>query len=164
MDEEYCDDDREYIRVRKTDVAGTGLPKGIMEDTTSQMPENQGGMWTIEEEQALLDELASPLTIDSIAAKHGRTTGAIHARQNHIARRLVMDEGVSIEEAARRVRNYPSSIQQSLNAAQKALANAEQRRGAGVKKEESLLSVMVEVRELLKQMVANQVKLMKSME
>ncbi len=28
---EYCDDDREYIRVRKTEVAGTGLPKDIME-------------------------------------------------------------------------------------------------------------------------------------
>ena len=28
---EYCDDDREYIRVRKTEVAGTGLPKDTME-------------------------------------------------------------------------------------------------------------------------------------
>lgn len=34
MDEEYCDDDREYIRVRKTEVAGTGLPKDTMEDVT----------------------------------------------------------------------------------------------------------------------------------
>ena len=28
---EYCDDDREYIRVRKTEVAGTGVPKHTME-------------------------------------------------------------------------------------------------------------------------------------
>ena len=28
---EYCDDDREYIRVRKTEVAGTGLPKDTMD-------------------------------------------------------------------------------------------------------------------------------------
>jgi hypothetical protein len=47
-----------------------------------------------------------------------------------------------------------------LDAAHVAQTNAQQRRDAGVKKEESLLSVMVDIRQLLKQMVVNQEKIM----
>jgi hypothetical protein len=49
-----------------------------------------------------------------------------------------------------------------MAASQKSRNNVQQRKDAGVKKEESLLSVMIDVRELLRQMVTNQSKLMNS--
>lgn len=135
-----------------------------MTDTTSEVPENQGGIWTPQEETALLEELATTQTIEFIAKMHHRTPGAIRARQNHLARRLILDEGHTLEEAALRVRQPVHSIQQTMDASKKSLDNARQRRDTGVKKDESLLSVMMDVRELLRTMVANQTKLMKSME
>ncbi len=163
---EYQDDDRAYIRpARKTESFvpnQTGAPNDTMTDVTPQMPENQGGIWTAQEETALLEELATTQTIEFIAKMHHRTPGAIRARQNYLARRLILEEGVSLEEAAMRVRQPVFSIQQTMAASQKSLDNARQRKDAGVKKEESLLSVMIDVRELLRQMVANQAKLMNS--
>jgi hypothetical protein len=164
---EYCDDDRHYIRpVKKTDpfVAETRerTPTDTMTDATSEMPENQGGVWTAQEETALLEELATTQTIEYIAKMHHRTPGAIRARQNHIARRLIYHEGSTIEEAARRVRQTVYSIQQTMDASKKSLLNVQQRKDAGAKKDESLLSVMMDVRELLRTMVANQTKLMES--
>lgn len=132
-----------------------------MSETT---PINHGGPWTTEEDDRLLKELATTMDIEDIATKHRRTPGAICARQNHIARRMVLQEGRTVEDAARLVRKSPSAIQQSLNASQVSNTNAQQRRDAGMRKDESLLSVMVEVRELLKQMVANQMKLMETID
>jgi hypothetical protein len=162
---EYQDDDRDYIRVRKTEAFvpnQSGAPNDTMADVTTQLPENQGGLWTAQEETALLEELATTQTIEFIAKMHHRTPGAIRARQNHLARRLILEEGVSLEEAAMRVRQPVFSIQQTMAASQKSRNNVQQRKDAGVKKEESLLSVMIDVRELLRQMVANQAKLMYS--
>ena len=163
---EYQDDDRDYLRpARKTEAFvpnQSGAPNDTMADVTTQLPENQGGLWTAQEETALLEELATTQTIEFIAKMHHRTPGAIRARQNHLARRLILEEGVSLEEAAMRVRQPVFSIQQTMAASQKSMTNARQRKDAGAKKEESLLSVMMDVRELLRQMVANQTKLMES--
>jgi hypothetical protein len=163
---EYQDDDREDLRpARKTESFvpnQSGAPNDTMADVTTQLPENQGGLWTAQEETALLEELATTQTIEFIARIHNRTPGAIRARQNHLARRLILEEGVSLEDAAKRVRQPVFSIEQTMAASQKSRDNVQQRKDAGAKKEESLLSVMIDVRELLRQMVANQAKLMNS--
>jgi hypothetical protein len=124
---------------------------------------NVGSSWTPEEETQLLNELATTASIDDIAASHKRTSGAIRARQNFIGRRMVVNEGIPIEEAALRVRQPVSSIEQSIATSQKSLANAQDRRNCSAKKDESILSVMMEVRDLLKQMLANQRTIMRSM-
>ncbi len=123
-------------------------------------PINHGGPWTYEEESKLIRELADGVEFRTIAESHRRTQGAIAARQKAIGRRMVLKENLTLEEAALRVRLHPSQLKQSLDAAHVAQTNAQQRRDAGVKKEESLLSVMVDIRQLLKQMVVNQEKIM----
>jgi uncharacterized protein (DUF885 family) len=123
---------------------------------------NHGGSWTDAEETILLKRLSTTETIEHIAQAHSRTVGAIRARQNHLARQMIMKQGITIEEAARRVRTHPSSVQQSMDALKKTLTNARERSPPVVKQEETMLSVMVDIRELMRQMVANQVKIMAS--
>ena len=119
-------------------------------------PINHGGPWTDEEEAKLLRELGSHMSIREIAEAHHRTVGAVVARQKVIGRRLVLKNKLSLEDAAQRVNLIPSILKQSLDASHVSLTNAQQRRDAGVAKEESLLSVMVDIRQLMRQMVANQ--------
>jgi len=123
-------------------------------------PINHGGPWTDEEESKLMRELAEGIDFHAIVEAHRRTQGAIAARQKVIGRRMVLKENLTLEEAALRVRLHPNQLKQSLDASQVAQTNAQQRRDARVKKEESLLSVMVDIRQLLKQMVINQEKIM----
>ena len=126
---------------------------------------NQGSVWNEEEETTLLQELALNETVEEIAKKHARSIGAIRARQNHLARRMVLEQGFTVEEAAHRVRTNVHSVQQSLDASKKSLTNAQKRHNyVEVKKEETPLSVMMEIRDLMRQMVANQVKIMNSLD
>jgi hypothetical protein len=119
-------------------------------------PINHGGTWTDEEEAKLLRELGTRMAIREIAEAHHRTVGAIAARQKVVGRRLVLKDKLTLEEAAQRVNIAPFILKQSLDASQVSLTNAQERRDAGVKKEESLLSIMVDIRQLMRQMVANQ--------
>lgn len=116
--------------------------------------------WTKEEETSLLTELASTLTIEEIAERHKRTSGAIHARQNHLARRMVNEDGKSIEEAATLVRQPIHSIIQMINAAK---CLAERTKVPKTHDEETMLSVMIDVRSLLRQMVNNQTRIIRDM-
>jgi hypothetical protein len=100
------------------------------------------------------------MSIKEIANQHVRSIGAISARQNHIARRLVNSGEFAIEEAARVVRKPVCEIVRSVNVSKKIKYSITEKH---VDKEETLLSVMIDVRSLLKQMVANQNKIIQDM-
>lgn len=64
---------------------------------------NTGKKWFIEEENRLLNELASDKTIVEIALLHERTRGAISSRRRHIAARFYRD-GMPEDEIMRQCR------------------------------------------------------------
>lgn len=57
------------------------MPPGPM------LPANAGSPWTLEEEERLYDETRGEMPVAAIAAAHGRTTGAITARQRQMGLR-----------------------------------------------------------------------------
>jgi transcription elongation factor GreA-like protein len=130
-------------------------------NTTPVVATNAGNMWTPIEEEQLLKALAADVKVSKIANDFGRTVGAIVARQNHIARNLVNKEGKTIEEAASIVKRTPREIEQSLSKSKKEpLKQVVQQKP----KDENSLTVLIEIRELLKQMVANQQRILESVE
>lgn len=54
-------------------------------------PKNQGQRWTLEEENELLTELSSNLTLDTIAKNHERTIKGIQERCKHIAFQMFLN-------------------------------------------------------------------------
>ena len=105
--------------------------------------------WTKEEETELLESLKINTPIEEIALKHGRTIGGISSRQRHIAREMVRN-GMTLEEASRLVYISTGRIQQSIKASHKSI---ERHR---VKKEETMVDIMRDVRSLLQKMVKTQ--------
>jgi hypothetical protein len=63
-------------------------------------PKNQGQRWTLEEENELLTELSSNLTLDTIAKNHERTIKGIQERCKHIAFQMFLNN-VSIGNVQR---------------------------------------------------------------
>jgi hypothetical protein len=131
---------------------------------TKTLPANSGKPWTTKDDQALLSLLAASTPIHEIALKFARTSGAIVARQNHIGRQMIMQNGLSVEDAAMHVRRTVQELEQSLSAAvTDKIPPPKPPMKQSNSAEESMLSVMVEIRNLMKQMVANQVKIMNSL-
>ncbi|EJN02512.1 TnsA endonuclease N-terminal domain-containing protein [Phyllobacterium sp. YR531] len=59
------------------------------------MPQNAGLPWTLAEEESLYDETGKGWRVSEIAAAHGRTTGAIRARQKRMGLRSETGELIS---------------------------------------------------------------------
>ncbi len=124
---------------------------------TSQVePARQGQSWTSDEEQHMLKRLSAGVSTKDIAQELGRTIGGIVARQKHIARKLVRS-GKTIEEVAMLTNLSPKVIRESLDASDTQRVIKEDartlRKMAGNSADETLLSVVIEIRDLLRQLV-----------
>ena len=123
--------------------------------STSQV-ERQGQPWTPEEEHRMLKRLSSGAGASEVAQEFGRTAGAIVARQTHIARKLARS-GKTLEEVATITTLSPNVIRASLNASdtQRVLKEDARtlRKMAENSADETLLSVAIEIRDLLRQLV-----------
>lgn len=70
--------------------------------TIRENPETSraGTRWTEQEEAELIESLGA-VSIDVIALQHKRTLGAIRAKRNHIAYKLIITDGLSIEDVSK---------------------------------------------------------------
>lgn len=104
----------------------------------------------------MLKRLSSGAGPNEVAKEFGRTAGAIVARQKHIARKLIRS-GKTLEEVATITNLSPKVIRESLDASdtQRVLKEDARtlRKMAGNSADETLLSVAIEIRDLLRQLV-----------
>jgi hypothetical protein len=135
---------------------------------TSLKPKNNSKPWTAHLEFELVQLLKQGKSVEECAKHFERTVGAIHSRQLAIARELV-DTGNTITEAALIVRVSEVSIRQSLDASAVSKAKLERRL---VQKQNKIneifpitasitpdtpLSVLKEIRDLIKEAIAKQI-------
>jgi hypothetical protein len=137
-----------------------------METDGFKYPTNHNAPWTDDLENDLLQQLGNGMTRQQCAIHFQRTTGSIGGRQMMIARRLVAS-GKTVEEVSDIVKASVVSIRQSLQAERAAKENARNKR-ADVSTQmttivqripavtpDTPLSVLVEIRDLMKQLVKN---------
>lgn len=73
--------------IRALHVAGIALEKAVKRaERDNALPENAGRSWSDEEDQMLLASFDSGAPVMKIAAKHGRTQGAIASRLVRLGR------------------------------------------------------------------------------
>ncbi len=125
-----------------------------MEPTLMARPANVGKAWKVEDDQSLVNALATSKTISQIADEFGRTNGSIVARQNHLARMFVREEGKTLEEAALITRRTVVEVEQALSASPSSSRGPPKpKMSVSNSAEETLLSVAIEIRELLRELV-----------
>ena len=116
-------------------------------DNDNSQPENHGKPWSYTDENLLLKKMADGENIKDISKHFKRTEGGIRSRLRDLACRFV-DEGKTIEEASKFTHTSIEDIEKSL-ALRKAAVIAKQT----PKKEETILSVVIEIRDLLKELL-----------
>jgi hypothetical protein len=117
-------------------------------DNDGTLPVNHGKPWSYGDEDLLLKKLSDGESIKDISDYFKRTEGGISSRQRELAYRFV-EEGKTIEEASKFTRVAVEDIERSL-ALRKLAAKSISKT---VKKEETLMSVVIEIRDLLKQLL-----------
>jgi hypothetical protein len=138
--------------------------------TNQDLPENSGKPWPPEMEKELIDHLQRRKTLKECAEFFKRTPGGIRSRQLHIARRMV-EKGRPIEEVSDLLRVDIIDIEYSISTSKRSKENVEKRRQIKEEhkknnqikitdvfmyvKEETPLSLLKEIRDLLKQVVIN---------
>ena len=131
-------------------------------------PKNAGTPWTPELDAELIRLLSNKATVDECATHFERTPGGISSRQMLIARDLV-GKGTPIEEVSRIVNAPITTIEHSLRISARSLENSKKRREERVKNkqakitamfppvtDETPLSVLKEIRDIMKQFIASQ--------
>lgn len=111
-------------------------------------PENHGKPWSYDDENLLLKKLGDGETIESISNYFKRTEGGIRSRQRELAFRFV-EEGKTLQETSKFTRLSIEDIERSLELRKMSLKMNSQKH----EKEVTLLSVAIEIRDLLKELL-----------
>lgn len=120
----------------------------------SQLPENHNKPWDYESEKVLEDMIVRGVSRDECAEHFKRTPGGIRSRVMVIAKKVFSEGTLTIQQVAMRFHIDNEDLERSL----KATKNVTDRRNPLRKveeKEESLLQVCKEIRDLLKLLVLN---------
>jgi Arc/MetJ-type ribon-helix-helix transcriptional regulator len=125
--------------------------------TIKTLPKNAGAPWTSEVDSEFLQMLSDNKNIEECAIHFERTKGSIIARKLHIARRMV-SEGQDIEKVSEIVKTPVRFIEESIDYEEarkrnKQMERAEKKSRIEPPKEETKLSVLKEIRDLLKKLV-----------
>ena len=109
--------------------------------------------WTTDEEKQLLDLLSRGVNREDIATAHQRTLGGIVGRINYIAVKMARS-GASMESICKTTRLTPEQVEQELvKFSQKKIEKMGKAQVTPPPKEETVLSVMKEMRDLLRVLV-----------
>jgi len=133
--------------------------------TTRSLPENAGKPWPAEMEGELINQLQRRKTLKECAEFFKRTPGGIRSRHLVIARRMV-ENGRSIDDVSDLLRLDVAEIEYSIAASKRSKENVEKRRQMKKQQikvtdvftnvnEETPLSVLKDIRDLMKQVVIN---------
>ena len=96
-----------------------------------ELPETAsvGSLWTVKEEQQLIESLSNDKSIDDIAKEHKRTPGGIRSRINFMAVNMIEKNGKTIEEVCEmlRLEKHEVEYRQQKIAAKKEKAEAKKK-------------------------------------
>ena len=125
-------------------------------------PKNAGAPWTPELDTEFLKMLSDNKSVEECAIHFDRTEGSISARKMFIARRMI-SQGQDIQKVSEIVRSSVRIIEKSLESEKNRKQNTEkkinetkntiQQYVQPLLQEETPLSVLKEIRDLLKQLV-----------
>jgi len=121
--------------------------------SSSSKPTNHGSAWSEQMEAELVYRLQLKKSIEDCATYFQRTRGGIRSRQRHIARKLVAG-GVPINEVSDLVKLDVADIEQSILASKRSKEIIQKKKKIEIT-EETPLSVLKEIRDLMKQVVIN---------
>ncbi len=113
------------------------------------MPENHGLPWYQKDEDLLLKKISEGETVDEISKYFKRTNGGITSRLRELACRFVED-GTTIEQASMYTRVAVEDIEKSINLRKLGAKNTSK---PVLKKEDTILSVVIEIRDLLRELL-----------
>jgi hypothetical protein len=121
------------------------------------LPKNAGASWTAELDAEFLQMISDNKSIEECAIHFERTKGSIIARRLNIARRMV-SEGQDIQKVSEIVKTPVRFIEESIEYEEsrkrnKQMERAERKSRIEPPKEETKLSVLKEIRDLLKKLV-----------
>lgn len=125
--------------------------------TIKTLPKNAGSPWTSEVDSEFLQMLSDNKSVEECAIHFERTKGSIIARKLNIARRMV-SEGQDIQKVSEIIKTPIRFIEESIEYEEirkrnKQIERAEKKSRIQPPKEETKLSVLKEIRDLLKQLV-----------
>lgn len=113
-----------------------------------QRPVNAGRSWKVTDDDALIKILATGTSINDIAEQLNRTPGAIRARQRRIARQLFYGNKRTVEEIVNIVRLSTTEVEAAIERSNRRAPPSTSVSST----EESLLSVAIEIRNILRSM------------
>jgi hypothetical protein len=124
---------------------------------TKSLPNNAGSSWTPELDAEFLQMISDNKSIEECAIHFERTKGSIIARRLNLARRMV-SEGQDIQKVSEIVKTPVRFIEESIEYEEirkrnKQIERAEKKSRIEPPKEETKLSVLKEIRDLLKKLV-----------
>jgi len=132
-----------------------------MSETTKNTPKNAGAPWTSELDDEFLHMLSDNKSVEECANHFERTEGSITSRKMVIAKRMIAN-GEDIKKVSEIVKSSVKFIEQSIESEETRKQNAEKKRNEKKntiqqyiqpKQEETSLSVLKEIRDLLKKLV-----------
>ena len=135
------------------------MPRG----TDDSKPERHGQSWTDDEEKYVLTRVSKNTPLYTIADEVKRTSGGVYSHLKEVAYRNIKN-GMLLEEAST-LTSVPVSEIQDFITKKDLILKSKQERGLIQKKlqfplekkeEETLLSVAIEIRDLLKQLLNKQ--------
>ena len=119
-----------------------------------ELPETAsvGSMWTVTEEQKLIEALSGDKSIDDIAKEHKRTAGGIKSRINFIAVNMLEKNEKPIEDvcAMFRLAKHELEYRQAKFASKKEKAKAKKEEQTG----ETQIEILKDIRAILLRMEA----------
>jgi hypothetical protein len=127
-------------------------------DNDGTKPERHGKPWNDTEEKFVLDEIAKKTPIFKIAEDVRRTSGGVYSHLKVVATKYV-ENGMTLEEASELtgvtiedIRDHITRVE-IANKSKQTKGLVQQTLNFPIQKEETLLSVAIEIRDLLKQLV-----------
>jgi len=120
----------------------------------SQLPENHNKPWDYGSEKVLEDMIVRGVSRDECAEHFKRTPGGIRSRVMVIAKRVFSEGTLTTQQVAMRFHIDTEDLERSLQATKNATDRKKLLRKVE-EKEETLLEVCKEIRDLLKMLVIN---------
>jgi len=120
----------------------------------TQLPENHNKPWDYDSEKVLEDMIVRGISRDECAEHFKRTSGGIRSRVMVIAKRVFLEGTLTTQQVAKRFHIDNEDLERSLQATKNATDRQKLLRKVE-KKEDTLLEVCKEIRDLLKMLVIN---------
>ena len=144
---------------RKSKIKEDGFSIKMQKFLEKERPERHGKKWDKPEEDYILRRVSQNVSFETISKEVQRTVGGVYSHLKEIAYRLVKDENMLLEQASDITKVTILDIQDYIAKKDYVRKIKEEKnifspiQQDSTEKEETLLSVAIEIRDLLKELL-----------